>query len=300
MKRSTARRLKALLPEVVVVSMIIIFVAMVVLRYAGCIDGRERGSMLEDGEVAVHVIDVGQGDCILIETVDGVVLVDSGTDDSEQVLLEYLEELDIDTVDYLIITHAHDDHLGGADMILESFNVKKIMRGGDGYPESLDAMISERGCEEISARFGYEWTVGDARFSVISPDTYEYGEDLNDHSIVIRMECGETDFIFTGDATANTEKNILDALPAELLDCDFLKSGHHGSATSSSVEFINVLSPEIVAISCGENNSYGLPDGEVLEIYESVGAKCYRTDVEGTMVFITDGYEIIKEKGGAN
>ena len=214
--------------------------------------------------------------------------------------VEFLKErgYDIEKIDYFILTHAHDDHIGGADMILESFDVNRIMYGEYGYGESFAALVSEAESEILSCVLGTEWTLGGARFSVISPSGIDYGDDLNDHSIVIRMEYGETSFIFTGDATVNTEKSILALFEKSKLDCDFLKSGHHGSVTSSGEEFISALSPEIVAISCGVNNSYGLPDREVLEIYESFGAECHRTDKEGSMVFISDGARITKEKGG--
>jgi len=295
-KRSTARKLR-ILPEVIVTVAVIALITVCVLRYAGCIKDAERHS-IRDGTVAVHIIDVGQGDCILIETLEGVVLIDSGTNDSEEAVFDYLERLDIEKIDYFILTHAHDDHIGGADMILESFEVNRIMYGEYGYGESFAALVSEAESEILSCVLGTEWTLGGARFSVISPSGIDYGDDLNDHSIVIRMEYGETSFVFTGDATVNTEKNILALFEKSKLDCDFLKSGHHGSVTSSGEEFISVLSPEIVAISCGVNNSYGLPDREVLEIYESFGAECHRTDKEGSMVFISDGARITKEKGG--
>jgi beta-lactamase superfamily II metal-dependent hydrolase len=271
-KRSTARKLR-IIPEIIVTAAVIAFIVLVALRYAGCIE-TASSHKLDDGTVAVHIIDVGQGDCILIETCDGVVLIDSGTNDSEQVVFDYLEKLNIKTVNYFIMTHAHDDHIGGADMILESFDVDRVMCGDYGYGEDLMGMIYDSECELLSDSFGTEWTLGGARFSVISPSGIDYGEDLNDHSIVIRMEYGETSFVFAGDATVNTEENILALFESGALDCDFLKSGHHGSITSSGEEFIAALSPDIVAISCGVNNSYGLPDKEVLELYESLDAEC--------------------------
>ena len=297
-KRNTLRKLR-ILPEIIVTLAVISLMVFAALRYAGCINDIS-GHKLEDGTVAVHIIDVGQGDCVLIETCDGVVLIDSGTNDSEQALFDYLENLNIKVVDYFIMTHAHDDHVGGADMILESFDVGSVMYGDYGYDEDLLGLIIDSECGVMPNDFGTEWSLGGARFSVISRDGIDYGEDLNDHSIVIRMEYGDTSFIFAGDATVNTEKNILESFASGELDCDFLKSGHHGSVTSSGEEFVSELSPDLVAISCGINNSYGLPDKEVLEIYERFGAECHRTDKEGSMVFVSDGLSVTKKKGGSN
>lgn len=288
------RRRRKKLPIWLSVIVIILAIAYFIMDYMGYsiydLLGPEREPV--DGQITVHIIDVGQGDSILIETPDGVMLIDAGTSESEDELEKYLRDLGIREIDYFVITHAHDDHDGGADMILDEFKVKNLVFEDYNYTSKKKIMFTESGANIIDPEARDKYNLGDAEFTVLSPDIDADTGDKNDYSIVIRLDYGESSFVFTGDATTYTEKIIMNEFATYELDCDFLKSGHHGSKTSSGVAFLEALTPDIVAISCGAGNKYGLPKSEILERYEDIGAEIHRTDESGSLVYVSDGTTI--------
>ena len=249
-----------------------------------------------EGQVTVHVIDVGQADSILIETADGYMLIDAGENDSEEALRTYLRNMGISTLKYLVLSHAHADHVGGADMVLNEFKVENIVYDNyeSCYSSSLVSLINREGANIIDPKTKDKFNMGEAEFTVLfaTNDNKDHGDDVNDYSIVLRMDFGESSFVFTGDATTAVESTILDSFNKYELDCDFLKSGHHGSSTSSGKKFISTITPEIVAIPCGVDNKYGHPHDSVMATYSEAGAKVYRTDLSGTLVFVSDGTNI--------
>ena len=242
-----------------------------------------------DETIRVHVINVDQADCILIETNDGCMLIDTGIDKSETHLKNYLHSCGITEIDYLLITHPHTDHYGGADMILNDFKVENLIYDNYLYPSGIIYMFENSGANLIDVEVGDKYYLGEAEFTVLCADMADPSTDKNDYSIVVRLDYGEASFMFTGDATTFNESYILELWEPEMLDCDFLKSPHHGSKTSSSVAYLNVLTPDIVAVSAGIGNSYGLPKQEILDRYEKIGAEIYRTDILGDLVFVSDG-----------
>ena len=248
------------------------------------------------GEIRVHVIDVDQADCILIETSEGCMLIDSGIDETEVHLKNYLNSCGITEIDYFLITHPHDDHYGGADMVLREFEVENIIYDNYLYPVGILNLFNNSGANLIDTQLGEKYQLGEATFTVLCADMAAPRDDKNDYSIVVRLDYGESSFVFTGDATTFNEKYMLETWGSDMLDCDFLKSPHHGSKTSSSVAYLNALTPEIVAVSAGVGNSYGLPKQEILDRYTNVGADIYRTDLQGDLVFITGGETIIYDK----
>ena len=249
-----------------------------------------------EGQVTVHIIDVGQADSILIETADGYMLIDAGENESEDALKSYLRNMGISTIKYLVLSHAHADHIGGADMVLNDFKVENIVYDNYAscYSNTLISLINREGANIIDPQTKDKFYMGDAEFTVLfaTNDNKDHGDDVNDYSIVLRMDFGESSFVFTGDATTSVESAILDSFNKYELDCDFLKSGHHGSNTSSGKKFISTITPEIVAIPCGINNKYNHPHDSVLETYSEAGATVYRTDLLGSLVFVTDGTTI--------
>lgn len=255
-----------------------------------------------EGQVSVHIIDVGQADSILIETSEGYMLIDAGENDSEDALKSYLRKMGISTIEYLVLTHAHADHIGGADMILDEFKVNNIIYDNykSCYSNALVSQINREGANIIDPKTKDKFYMGEAEFTVLfaTNDNKDLGDDVNDYSIVLRMDFGESSFVFTGDATTSVESSILDSFRKYELDCDFLKSGHHGSSTSSGKSFISTITPEIVAIPCGTGNKYGHPHDSVLDIYEDAGAAVYRTDLSGTLVFVSDGTTITYQGNG--
>ena len=250
---------------------------------------------LEDGDIVLHFIDVGQADCILIMTPEGNMLIDTGTNSSEAQLKSYLYDLEIESFEYLVLTHPHDDHVGGADMIVKEFDVENvIMTDSD---EDIDmyttllSLIEDRDINLIEAVSGESFYVGECKSTVIAPNKdYEEYDEVNSTSVVLKCEFGECSVILTGDAETDSEAEMI-AEYGDFLDCDILKLGHHGSKTSSSYRFLEITSPEYAIACCGKDNTYGHPAAEVVYRLNLFGIQLLRTDKEGSIVFTCDGEE---------
>lgn len=247
----------------------------------------------------LYFLDVGQGDSILVRTAQGDVLIDAGTEESQVTLCLRLEQLGVTELTLAVFTHADSDHMGGADGVVESFSVKEIW-----LSDTLDASesalrlaetLKETDTEVNRVQGGTVKQMGDALISVLYP-LAENVADGNENSIVLKLHYGEIDVLLTGDAGVEQEQTILDTYGASQLACDLYKVGHHGSNTSSSREFLEAIRPRYAVISCGAANSYGHPTGEVLARLEGVGAEVLRTDLEGEIVFETDGIELSYRK----
>ena len=251
------------------------------------------------GEVQFHFIDVGQGDAALIRTEKGDILIDAGTNSSEDELKAYLDSLGVTDIEYAVFTHPHEDHIGGADMVLDTYNVKNVVlpdatSTSKTFERMMDAIEAEK-CGVIEATPEKTFTVGELTCTILAPISTSYTE-TNDYSVVIRADYGETSVLFTGDAETHSEEEMLERYRFKgLLDCDLLKVGHHGSDTSSSQAFLDAVTPVYAVISCGEGNSYGHPIQAILARYEAMKAEIYRTDLEGSIVFTSTGGEPIKK-----
>lgn len=245
------------------------------------------------GELQVHFINSGQGDSSLLISEDGAVLIDCSTAVAGDGVAAYVKNR-TRTLDYLILTHPHEDHIGGATAVLDAVEVKCVIMPDVAadtatFDRLLDS-IEKEGCQVIAAEAGNSYSVGELKMSILSPENGNSYEDLNNMSIVLRAEFGVTSFMFTGDAEAQAEENILKG--ESELRCDVLKVGHHGSSTSSSREFLERVSPKIAVISCGEGNDYGHPHSEVIKRLGEYEVRVFRTDVHGTVVIATNGTEI--------
>lgn len=245
-----------------------------------------------EGQAEVHIIDVGQGDSTLVKAGGFNLLIDAGTGKYEEKLVAYLKDVGVEKIDIMLLTHPHEDHIGGADLVIDKFEVGEII-----MPDATtDTKAFERvldGAESknipISTVFrGDSFTEGGFVFDILSPDDKNY-KDLNNTSIVMKLTYGDVSMMFTGDAEALVESEILDAYPESNLKCVFLKSGHHGSSSSSTKDFVSAVEPEYVSISCGVDNDYGHPHAETLALYEKLGLDVKRTDILGSFVYITDG-----------
>ncbi len=255
-------------------------------------------SEMPDGEMCVTFLDVGQGDCSFIELPDGkCILIDAGESENASKIKKYIKNRGYDTLDYVIATHPHADHIGAMANVIKAFDVGKIYMPRatattKTYERLLEA-IQDKGMKISTAKAGVSMIEEGALCAeFVAPVKDEY-DDLNNYSAVLKLTYGDVSFLFTGDAEKEAESQI----KADI-DADILKVGHHGSSTSSSASFLKKVSPEIAIISCGEDNEYGHPHKEIVSRLQKQGIEYYRTDVYGNVEITTDGetYEVITQK----
>lgn len=247
------------------------------------------------GDVIIDFLDVGQGDGVLIRGAGKAVLIDAGIRDAA--VYKQLRTLGVDQLDLLIATHPHADHIGGMTDVVQNIPVKMYMDSGQPHTtetyKRLAAAVTEKGIHRMRATAGMNLKLGDeAVLHVLSPGASyikNTRSDLNSNSVVVWLEHGEIDALFTGDAEAPTESALLRAGVEEM---DLLKVAHHGSDHSSTHGFLSRVSPEIAVISCGEGNRYGHPDVETLDRLAGLGALVFRTDLSGQIRAISNGTEL--------
>jgi len=254
----------------------------------------QSNSPLASNEIRVHYIDVGQGDATLIQSADNAVLIDGGDTHAQKKFINYLRSTGITTIDYVIATHPHDDHIGGLPQVVQQFAVKDVLMLDTIYKspsfKQLVVAMEAKGLKYATPAVGDTFAAGIIRITVLAPaKTFK---DLNDMSIVVRMVYGETAFLFTGDAEARSEREMLKG--EQPLRADVLKAGHHGSGTSSTSEFLDAVHPSVVVISCGKKNTYGFPGEKALTniLKPERNITLFRTDEDGTVVISTDGQNI--------
>lgn len=240
-----------------------------------------------DGSLSVHFIDVGQGDCIYINQGEYNMLIDAGNNEDGEKLVSYLKSLNVNGFDYVIGTHPHEDHIGGMDDIINNFEIDNYympdkLSTTKTFEDVLDA-LDAKGLSYNVPKIDDEFKLGDATFKVIysGDDT----NDINDSSIVLKMTYGDNSFLFTGDATSNVEEIILN----KDIKSDVLKVAHHGSSYSSTTEFLDKVDPKYAIISVGKNNSYNHPASITLQKLSNRDITVYRTDLDGTIIFTSDG-----------
>lgn len=247
----------------------------------------------------VHFIDVGQADAALILCEDSAMLIDGGNVDDSSLIYTYLKDNGIDYLDYIIATHPHEDHIGGLPGALAAAEVGKILspvsHSDNEFFETLSRSAREKGVEISVPRVGDSFSLGLAEVEILGPVRNDYA-DINDMSIVLRIDYGRTAFVFTGDAERASEQDIL-ALGKDI-SADVLKVGHHGSRDSSTYPFLSAVMPQYAVISVGSDNDYGHPTDEALSRLRDAGAEILRTDEKGDIICISDGesIEFIEEK----
>jgi competence protein ComEC len=255
---------------------------------------------MPDDELHVSFLDVGQGEAILIQRGNQQVLIDGGPH-PQTLAMELSERMPFwdRTIELVVLTHPHEDHLSGLVEVLERYEVEQVL-----YPDlECDSPLYEEWCRLIdandidctTAQDGQEIELGEGLIMDVlhpPPELLEgTGSDLNNNSTVLRLEMGRVSFLFTGDIEWEAEFNLIAA--GGELDCTVLKVAHSGSATSTTEEFLAAADPQLAVISVGEN-PYGHPHDEVLErLSDEIEAEyIYRTDQQGSIEFITDGEEL--------
>lgn len=250
-------------------------------------------TIASNGQLKVYYIDVGQADSILVIDNDKTMLIDAGTNKTGKIVVDFLKEKKITKIDYLIGTHPHEDHIGGLDDVINSFEIGKIympkvQTNTKTFESVLDA-VANKGLSIYSPKSEDTFKLETANCTVLSSE--QENTNLNNSSIVIRMTYGKDSFLFMGDS----EKEVEGA--RKWPQTNILKVGHHGSETSTTTDFLTQVKPEIAIISVGKDNSYGHPTEVVLQRLKANNIEVHRTDEEGTILITSDEnhYEITTE-----
>ena len=239
------------------------------------------------GQLVVYFIDVGQGDAILIDYGAYELLIDGGTgNDCANYIPDYVDG----ALEVMVATHPHADHIGGLRNVLDTFVVEHIWLNGDTattqtYADFMDKVNAE-GAQLHQAQRGEQISLDTLTFDVLHP-VLPLGSDMNENSIVLKLSFGQVDFLFTGDAEAGAEANMMSASLID--DIDILKVGHHGSKYASTASFLAAAHPEIAIYSAGVGNPYGHPAPETIARLQDIGAALYGTDVYGTIIVTSNG-----------
>lgn len=260
----------------------------------------ERNELEEDKDnielletIEVHFIDVGQGDSIFIKQGSNAMLIDAGDNQYGHIVVNYLIENGIDKLDYVIGTHPHSDHIGGLDDVIDFFSIGKvIMPKVTHNTETFDDLINSiqnKGLKISTPIVGDVYNLGDSKFTILAPNESFY-ENLNNYSVVIKLEYGNNSFVFTGDIESQSENQIVNN--GLNINTDVLKIAHHGSNTSTSNQFLESVNPLFAIFMVGEENKYLHPDITVVNRLVEKNIEIFRTDLDGTIVAKGDGENI--------
>ena len=280
---------KAKIPALITI-LIAVFVILI-FNFIKLYYTNETPDKFKDCDVLVHFIDVGQGDSVFAQLPNGeTMLIDAGENGYD--VVDYISSYGEDTLDYVIATHPHSDHIGGMTDVINTFEVKKFfMPDASNNTASFENMLDALIFRDVNAQY---IKAGDVicnkdglKIEVLSPGKNGF-DDLNDMSAVVKLTYKNKSFLFTGDAEKNAEKQIKGNVKA-----DVLKVGHHGSDTSTGKAFLDKVDPDVAVISVGEDNDYNHPDNRVIKRLESKNITIFRTDISGDILIGTDGEKII-------
>lgn len=243
--------------------------------------------------LTVHFIDVGQADSILIESDGKFMLVDAGNSADKDIVINYLKNQGVEELNYVVATHPHEDHIGAMDEVVEDFSIGKVFapyveHTSKTYYNLLEAIILSE-LKMKQPEIGSEVTLGGSTITFLAPNV-DYGDDLNNWSVGLKVTNGVHTFVMCGDAEELAESDII-ATGIDL-KADVLKLGHHGSSTSSSDAFLKAVEPKYAVISSGVDNSYGHPHVETLQKIDKLGIQLFRTDQQGNIIATSDGKEL--------
>jgi len=274
-----------------------------ILELAGVTDffKKREAYTVTGGTVEIHMIDVGQGDCILIMAPEGNILFDAGesNNETEDKIKNYLDAHGVKEIEYFILSHHDADHIGSAEFVIDNYTVSTvIMEDWDEdygektgvYNAVIESVSRSEGTKIENYDPGDKISLGELHLEFLGP-VKEFN-DKNEDSIVVRADFGENSILMTGDAEDDAEEEILKTYSSSYIDCDVLKVGHHGSDSSTTEAFLKAVSPEYALISCGVNNKYGHPHEETLEKLNDRDVKIHRTDKTGNIVLVFDGTNI--------
>lgn len=278
-----------------------------ILPYANLVAevGLSDKPIISDSPFSVHYIDVEQGDSELIIAGDSAILIDGGEFDKGDEVLNYLEKQGIEELDYVIASHPHSDHIGGLPTVIDSMKVnniilpnipKAIIPTTQSYRNLLKA-VKANNITVIPASANESYDLGGIATMKILAPLSDISENLNDYSVVIRVDYKQTSFLFAGDAEKQEENDILNS--GTNIDVNVLKVGHHGSNTSSAKAFLHAVTPQFAVVELAAENSYGHPHKDAMKRLKMWTEHTYQTAINGNIVCSSDGTTVtfICERG---
>ncbi len=251
----------------------------------------DRPELTEGSYFEAHFIDVGQADCTLLICDGHAMLIDAGNFGAEDIIVPYVQSLGIEHFDAVVATHPHADHYGGMEGVFREvktdffFSPFRIHPSGS-FNSVVNYVTYGMKKEVTVPTQGDKFWLGAAEITFLGPVRTDY-EDLNDTSLVFRVDYGNVSFLFTGDMESVAEKDLIES--GVDLKADVLKVGHHGSYSSSSYHFLREVAPKYGIIQCGRDNEYGHPHRDPLSRFRDAEVKLYRNDLQGHVVCYTDG-----------
>ncbi len=284
------------------VKKLILFILVLLLVLVAVYEYEKPAPPLDENIMEVTFIDVGQGDSsvIILPNTNEVILIDTGEADQLNKVTRFLDRKGIKTIDYLIATHPHSDHIGGMADIVNRYNILNVYMPRAYHDtktyETLLTAIKNKGLKVTEAKAGVSLPTENVTATFVAPNGSNY-EELNDYSAVLRLTYKDKSFLFTGDAEKISENEMSDS--GAPLDANVLKVGHHGSSTSSKKKFLRKVKPEYAVI-CADGVSYNHPHKSTLEALENCNPyiEILSTYDNGNITFLTDGtdFEIKTER----
>lgn len=253
---------------------------------------KKAENKIVNGELKVHYIDVGQADSILIQQGNNSMLIDAGNNADSELVKSYIQKQGITSLQYVIGTHPHEDHIGGLDYVINSFKIGNVFMPKKTattrtFEDVLNA-VKNKGLKITQPSIGQSFNLGEAKFTILAPN--QIYDNANDCSIVVKLTYGSNSFLFTGDAEGTSEMSMVNS--GSNISADVLKVGHHGSKTSTVTNFLNKVNPKYAVVSVGKGNKYKHPSQGVMDRLKSKNVKVYRTDENGTIIATSNGKDI--------